>query len=572
MSGKKEKTAKEKSEYRILFFCLTAVAAMMGVVWSATNLGYDGTYQIAMGWRLVQGDRMLQHMWEPHQTSAFLCGALIALYKGIFHTTTGVVLFLQMTGMAIRGGLSILFYHVLRQKVRRPVAYFAALLLFMVSPKDYALPDFGNMQLWSGILLVVFLWLYLLKEKTGYSVMSAVAMCLLVLAYPGCLVVFPVVCFLIYRYFRENAWKNLGIFAGICVCIGAVYTGFVLWSAGGVESLMENLAGMLSLEPTHTVGAGEKLWLYLLDFLKWSLAAALAVFTGKIVEKTVQKKKEGLGGIWMAVTAGMLLVGFFWNIVSVGGRYDYGMILMCLVAAGVCFSGKYLKGTEEYLFWLMGTAVGISCVVATLIMTDLPFVTAMPYGIVAASLALIPLEKWWKMLDSRKVRRILLGELVCFVLLLAFRGLYIRTPITGRGQIMSTIQGVSPVRKGPAAGIITDKLSAAMERDGVADFQEKIVPGSKIWIVDGVVNSLGYLYQDVEVGAPTVMSTPYYCEEITAYWERNPEKYPDVVVVSAYGGELSYDVRSSEWFMKWLEQDFCPSSYEDGVFWRFYYR
>lgn len=557
------------------YWLLTATAVLMGLVWSVTNVGYDGCYQVAMGYRMVKGDAMFLEMWEPHQTSAFLCALLMALYLSVFHTSTGIVLFLQLTGMVIRGGISLLFYRVLKDRIAKPVAYLTGLLFFLISPKDYALPEFSNMQLWFGALLVIFLILYVQTGRVRYLAGGAVSMCLLVLSYPGCLMVFPIGCLLLWRYSPEKPWKAIAVFAGICAVLGAAYGGFFLWKTGGLEGLLDCACGILSLEPTHTVKAGGKILAYGRDALRLSLCL-LAVFgAGWLLT-------QGLGllfplkdrkNVWILLCFSVLQVGFLINIFSVRDRYAYGVILVALVGFGWIVAGKErMQSEKEQGIYRIGSLVSLGCVLATLTATDLPLITAVPYGVVAGAFALIPLKGWYDRLGNDALKRWAVGVGLCFVGLLIFRGIYIRTPLVGRGQITSIMQDMSVVRSGPAFGIVTDEKSAAMERDSVADFRTYIAPGSRIWIVDGVVNSLGYLYLDTEVAAPSVMSTPYYSGELLKYWEKNPEKQPDVIVAAAYGGELSYDLRSNEWFMEWLEKEYCPTRYVDGVFWRFYYK
>ena len=84
------------------------------------------------------------------------------------------------------------------------------------------------------------------------------------------------------------------------------------------------------------------------------------------------------------------------------------------------------------------------------------------------------------------------------------------------------------------------------------------------------VDTLGYLYQDVEVGAPTVMSTPTYTEDLLYYYELNPEKYPDVIVMEAAFGELSWELLRNDWLMHWIENEYQAEEVIDGTYWRYY--
>ena len=54
-----------------LSYFILIVAACISFVF--TNVSYDAEYQLAMAYRMIKGDEMITQMWEPHQTSAFLC-------------------------------------------------------------------------------------------------------------------------------------------------------------------------------------------------------------------------------------------------------------------------------------------------------------------------------------------------------------------------------------------------------------------------------------------------------------------------------------------------------------------
>ena len=68
------------------------------------------------------------------------------------------------------------------------------------------------------------------------------------------------------------------------------------------------------------------------------------------------------------------------------------------------------------------------------------------------------------------------------------------------------------------------------------------------------------------------MSTPTYNSELLYYWELNPDKYPDVVILSASFGELAWELSMNEWLMRWLEEEYRAETVIDGNYWRYYFR
>ena len=136
---------------------LNIILALSGLIWILTNVGPDEEYQIALANRLLQGDRLFVHMWEPHQTSVFFCAFWMFLYKLLFHTYDGVVLFLQALGILCRAGVAFCLYSVLRKEAGKEISFGCAVLFFMISPKDFAIPEYSNLQVWFATFCFLFL-------------------------------------------------------------------------------------------------------------------------------------------------------------------------------------------------------------------------------------------------------------------------------------------------------------------------------------------------------------------------------------------------------------------------------
>ena len=96
-----------------------------------------------------------------------------------------------------------------------------------------------------------------------------------------------------------------------------------------------------------------------------------------------------------------------------------------------------------------------------------------------------------------------------------------------------------------------------------------LVPeGSALLIVDN--SSLGYMYEDVTVSSYTTICDAAYNDILLEYWDRHPEKYPDIIAVSCWYGQLHWD--SNSWIMKWIENEYRASQIIDGKYYRYYIR
>lgn len=560
------------------YVLFTVMAVCCGFIWSVTNLSYDGMYQLSMSQRLISGDKMILEMWEPHQTSIFLSAALMWIFEKVFRTTTGIVLYLQVCGILIRGAIAVLLYRVFGMELKKPLAYGIALLFFMISPKDYALPEFSNMQLWYSALLFCCLYVYLTTGKRRLLVGAALFLCLEVLAYPSCAVVYLGVVGVL-ALFSTDKKRDIVLFTGVCAGAGIAVTGYFIITIGP-EVLAQCITGMLALEPSHTVSAGARLLAYLQDILKtipvYLAVGASAFAVSRLLLFVLQKKnsaawvadRQGKRQLWLLCAAGIFLVLFFINILSADKRNAYSLILLFLVAVGFACKNK-LTEEENKLYCCLSVIGGLGFL-ATLMLSDLPLFSSVPYGLLAVMAAWIPISRAQA---CAEVRRGICVCFACFVVLLAFRCVYVRTPMTGRGQICSTFSDLSVVRTGPAFGIITNDEGVCIERDSYPDWKKWIKPGDKVWIIGSVVNTLGYLYEDVEVAGPSTMSTPTYSSAILEYWRLNPDKYPDVIVAECpYMENITFELLTNDWFMTWLEEEYQPEAVIAGTYWKYYFR
>ena len=72
---------KHKKGIYILFIIFSFLAALKMLIFA---FGLDEEYQVVMAYRNVVGDKLFLDMWEPHQSSAFLCTLLMKPYLYFF--------------------------------------------------------------------------------------------------------------------------------------------------------------------------------------------------------------------------------------------------------------------------------------------------------------------------------------------------------------------------------------------------------------------------------------------------------------------------------------------------------
>ena len=131
-------------------------------------------------------------------------------------------------------------------------------------------------------------------------------------------------------------------------------------------------------------------------------------------------------------------------------------------------------------------------------------------------------------------------------------------------QNITCVRGI--VSEGPVKGVLTEYMQSYIEESMYEEMQEYVEPGSNLFLLN--MGSIGYMLQDVNVASYTTICDPRYNEVLLDYWERHPEKYPDVVAVSCWYGELKWDPDS--WIMQWITNEFEAEQIIDGKYFRYY--
>ena len=158
----------------------------------------------------------------------------------------------------------------------------------------------------------------------------------------------------------------------------------------------------------------------------------------------------------------------------------------------------------------------------------------------------------------------------CFLIVWCFVAVFIKGwAYTDNDGLMKNITCVGNIISvGPGKGIVTEYMQGYMAECSHEEFGTYIEPGESLLALD--TNTICYMYQDVNIGSCTTICTPSFDENLLDYWERNPDKYPDVIAVMCWYGELQWDQES--WIMHWIENEFGATQVIDGKYFRYYIR
>lgn len=198
---------------------------------------------------------------------------------------------------------------------------------------------------------------------------------------------------------------------------------------------------------------------------------------------------------------------------------------------------------------------------ATFMLTNEPDILSVAaYLVLAIMVSFIPIGRWFQ---KNKTANLLI--LFCATVIV-HRGLIAKT-LDGLPSNLSDLRGI--VRSGPAVGLVSNYMGAYEINCNMEDWDQFVRPGDRLMMVeDSGINPMAYMYQDVSVSIHSTICTPTYDEMLLKYWEEHPDKFPNVIAVKCWYGELK--IGEDSWIYHWIQEEFQPSVYEDGRFWRFY--
>lgn len=374
-------------------------------------LGLDEEYQLVMSYRPVKGDRLFCDMWEPHQSSAFLCSLLMRPYLALVGET-GVVLWLRFWGTLIHLGVSIYLWHVLRRIVGGDGAFLVGLIYFNTIPKQIMMPEFGIMQVWFLTLLSLFLIEYYDNSVRNrkYLIFAAFALVLTVLSYPSCLILYFLVAGILWRRSGKGRLADIGILTGICGLCGVIYLAYLLRN-NTVEGLFHTLSYIVNGDITHSLSLSDKLLSFgesvsELALLCLAIVLLAAGGTAAMVKRRERKGratgKEERFRIWMVWMAALscLVELFCWVILNTGYECMQVHLVVFTVLGVICAvrakraakGGQVIcKGENEtdrrqLLTGLLldSIVLALGALAAVVYLTDLELMDSLPHGMSAA--------------------------------------------------------------------------------------------------------------------------------------------------------------------------------------------
>lgn len=538
----------------------------------------DFEYAITQSYRMVRGDHMLAQMWEPHQTSAFLNALFIRIYLAVTGTTTGIALYLNVAGLGAKLGVAYAVYRTFREYCHRTVLFFMCAFFMTVNAKNFIILDFSNMMVYCSVLLCCCLFTHFQRGRSGkkgnvFLVLAAVCFCLEVLSYPSAAILLPLMLALLFCY-SPTRKKDMVLFSAICFLAGGAFFSFLVLETGWDRFLL-SVRYIITGDDSHQVTKfASHLRGYLAEIGSLAILFCVCGLLAFLIGRVIVKRRTSLTGfsyakLFLAVLLTYIFAQTLVDVTETGFPIVFRFLYVAVYIAVIClaFLLKKYCDSEVKMAFHIGVSISIGSTVAVLLLTNLPLLTILAYLILGVMISIMPIGEYLhkKMPDGKCIK--VYGILILLLLVTVFRNLYV---IESPNRTNATVLSVRDVIKGgPMAGIFSDYMGAYVRNSDLEDWKQYVQEGDKVLIVSlPLASTIGYLYEDVEICVDSTICTPTYNEKLLAYWELNPWKEPNVVVLECWYGEPH--VEPDTWIMGWIEENF--DSYADGKYVRVYRR
>ncbi len=555
---------KEKNTYLsympYIFLSLIALSLLFrcfyGFCWS------DEPFYFATSYRFYQGDSLFVHDWFPTQLSSILLLPLFSLFIETTGSTDGILLFFRISYVIYSFCISIVLYRIFFKKHSAFPSLICAVSYLFYAHLNIATLSYYTMSVGFYLLSMALIYHFYNHQRKGarkYLLYSGFFFALCVLSLPTMaaayfLVLLCIGLFLLAAkvFHQEEKLKSaqlitvcLYTFYGICIPFFLFL--FYMFSKISLPQLLEAIPYVLSDEEhiTSLSYPFKKFFIGINQAYTWGayggyILIGISFLLGQI---WIKKRLPFISGSPFAQTK----IAFFkLGIVSLTFLLFLCYFIFSLGHTGYLFTGITLFGivlyfiTEKrntYLFFLFVVSGLILSMVYSYSSNGYLYILSIGHCISALGCIFL-IWDFMKELKEGKEGQTVLYRLFSFGCLVSLLILCIQTGVLRFINVYRDAplsQLTTKITAGPAKGLYTTAEHHKMYKTVYDDIQNYATTSS------GYSNShtvfftkllpWGYLATDLHCASPTTWRTKFNSERLKPYYERNPEKYPELIFV-----------------------------------------
>jgi hypothetical protein len=563
------------------FWLLVAALAVYTVKSIFVGADIDESYGVTLGYRLVQGDRLMWDMWEPHQTSAIFTALFIRL---ILIFTGGslnyMTVLLRVCFFLVQLGITVYLYRCFQECLPflgRWECMLFAMIYYITTPKCIYVPEYSNLHMWFSTVFILFLMQYFCKGslnygKMRYLLLSGAMLACDVLSYPGMALLYPFCAgyILLKSETGKSRVREFAVFTLPCILGAAGLLGYI-FSYMSLQDFMTVLPCIMG-DGSHQTSAVDKLssWgggmgeILLMTAGCGLVAAAASYIAGGVRRKKGREDRDKLAD-WL----------FWWFVVQtvfqtlywLDTDYNSGYPQLAYMAVPLFgwWCARKCESRGKTGLCMIGLAL-LNFAGLNLFSNWRP--ASLTVYLVAGLLGglLCWREYFWEKQSDAGLRLI---HIICVIFILSEVFGRCLLMIGGEEDSSMTFQVRGISREGVRGGILTSYMNSYRYNNNYELFPEIVPEGSMVLYLGP--SQFYYMLGDCRIASPTTISTPEYDENLELYYELHPERFPDVVVMESCYGDVSY-FGEDDYIFKWIEEEFQPVEVTDYPYVRVYRR
>lgn len=578
-----ENTRHKPDMHRAWFLLLFGALFIYTVKGIFVGADIDEAYGVTVGYRLVQGDRLMWDMWEPHQTSAIFTAVfirLILLFTG--GSLQYMTVLLRVCFFVVQAGIAVYVCKCLKDclpHLSDDERILLGMIYYITTPKCNYVPEYSNLHVWFSTLSALYLMQFFGRASRNRGkylmpILSGAMLACDVLAYPSMVIFYPVcILVILWKTKRETGrspWVAAAMFTLPCAAGAGIFLGYIFSYMSFAD--IQTVLPCILVDGSHKLGAGEKFILVgagLGELLLITAGCALAALgIARLTEMLRRKKGMSSGDLtvdflfwwFMAQTVYQMI---YWTHTKYNSGYPQAAYLIVGLLGLWCLQKS--KHKSRIAFYLIALAL-LNYVGLNLFSNWKP-TSLTVYLVLGLMGGLLCFREYFR--EKRGAAGLKLIRVICAVFLLSEvfgRCMLVIGGDDGSNMIWQ-IRGIS--REGVRGGILMSYMNAYRYNNNYELFPEIVPEGSNVLYLGP--SQFYYMMGDCRIAAPSTISTPEYDENLKFYYELHPEKFPDVVVVESLYGDVSY-FSENDYIYTWLEEEFAPYEMEDYPYVRVYRR
>ncbi len=552
MSFKKFFTAYYPYIILCLGFLLLLCKCIFSFCWS------DETFYFSTTYRFFQGDSIFLHEWFPTQLSSVLLLPLFSIYMFFTGSTSGIILYFRVCFVIFSAASSLLVFRIVKRNTREVIALFCAVCVMFYTHLNIATLSYYTISVHCFVMSMLLIYDYYQTKQKKHLVFSGILFALCVLALPTMAVAYFIVIagiLLLLLICRASvfpsSWREtvkqadlitICLYTLLGICIPAVLFFIYLLSTVSIPDLINAIPYILSDEEHETslIYPLKKFFIGINDVYGYAAYAGYALIlaafaTGRFLSSLLRKIAVGLDMI-------LFLFYFIFSLNHTG----YIQTAICMTALPLFF---LTKKKNWKLFFLLFAGGMIFSIVFSYSSNGYLYILSMGHFIASIAAIIFIYDFSTEQINTVMIQKtghgaamllsILCTTVICITVVqtvtLRVVNIYRDAPL----QNLTT-----KITEGPARGLYTTPEHFSMYKtvyDTIKSYCQSDsteTPAQTLFITK--LLPFGYMCSDLTCAAPTTWRTAFDSKRLKPYYEMNPSRFPDLILVldEEYG---SYD-------------------------------